>query len=115
MTDEQTQINLAALAAELLGKARGTTSGRAARGVYAGRFLRQVLLTLSAGSKLAEHDSPPEATLQVIDGRVTLDTDDESWVLVPGGLMAIPPKKHSVTALEDSAFLLTIRTDISTG
>lgn len=115
MTDEQTQSSLPALAAELLDKARGTTSGRAARGVYAGRYLKQALLTLTAGSKLAEHEAPPEATLQVIDGRVILDADDESWELGPGELIAIPQKKHSVTAVEDSAFLLTIRTDVGEG
>lgn len=112
MTETPEPVRLTELVAELLVKARGARSGRAARGVYGGRFLKQALLTLTAGASLAEHEAPPEATLQVIDGRVTLDAGEDSWELGSGELIAIPPTRHSVTAVEDSAFLLTIRTDV---
>lgn len=113
MTDSSQAQNLSHLAAELLDKARGADSGRAAQGVYRGRYLKQALLTLTSGSKLAEHDSPPEATLQVLRGRVVLSSAEESWDLSEGELVEIPPQRHSVTAREDAAFLLTIRTDVT--
>lgn len=112
MTDDLNTQNLTSLSAELLDKARGSRSGRAAKGVFVGTFLRQALLTLSAGSELADHDSPPEATLQVLKGEVRLATASDSWELSEGDLIPIPPQRHSVTALSDAAFLLTIRTDV---
>ncbi|MGO2862824.1 MAG: cupin domain-containing protein [Brevibacterium sp.] len=113
MTDNSQTQNLGELTSELLEKARGANSGRAAHGVYSGRYLKQALLTLTAGTKMAEHDSPPEATLQVLQGRVALSSAEESWELSAGDLMTIPPERHSVLAHEDAAFLLTIRTDVS--
>lgn len=113
MTDDTQKQNLGQLAEGLLRKARGANSGRAADAVYSGQYLNQALMTLTAGSKMAEHDSPPEATLQVLQGSVTLSSAEESWDLRTGDLMTIPPERHSVQADEDSAFLLTIRTDVS--
>lgn len=113
MTDNSHTQNLGELTEELLNKARGVNSGRAAHAVYSGPYLKQALLTLTAGTKMAEHDSPPEATLQVLQGSVALSSAEESWDLRTGDLMTIPPERHSVTAHEDAAFLLTIRTDVS--
>ncbi|MCF2574372.1 LuxR family transcriptional regulator [Brevibacterium sp. UCMA 11754] len=113
MADNPQTQNLGELAEGLLDKARVANSGRAAHSVYSGRFLKQALLTLTAGTTMAEHDSPPEATLQVLRGSVTLSSAKDSWDLNVGDLMAIPPERHSVQAHEDSAFLLTIRTDVS--
>lgn len=113
MADNTTAHNLGGLAAELLVKAKAARSGRSAQGVYGGKYLKQALLALTSGSQLAEHEAPPEATLQVVRGRLTLSTRDESWELGADDLMAIPPQRHSVTAIEDSAFLLTIRMDVN--
>lgn len=113
MTDKSQTQNLGELTDELLEKARGANSGRAAHGVYSGRYLKQALLTLTAGTKMAEHDSPPEATLQVLQGSLALSSAEESWDLRAGDLLTIPPERHSVQAHEDAAFLLTIRTDVS--
>ncbi|AOP53618.1 cupin domain-containing protein [Brevibacterium aurantiacum] len=113
MTDNPHIQNLGELAEELLQKARGASSGRAAHSVYSGRYLKQALLTLTAGTTMAEHDSPPEATLQVLQGSVALSSAEESWDLRAGDIMTIPPERHSVQAHEDSAFLLIIRTDVS--
>lgn len=113
MTDNTNIQNLGEVAEELLQKARGANSGRAAHSVYSGPYLKQALLTLTAGTTMAEHDSPPEATMQVLQGSVALSSAEESWDLRAGDIMTIPPERHSVKAHEDSAFLLTIRTDVS--
>lgn len=113
MTDGPIPVRLNELADELLDKAHAVHSGRAARGVYAGGYLRQAMLTLVAGAELAEHESPPEATLQVLRGIVMLSIDSDSCRLSAGELIVIPPQRHSVTAVEDSVFILTIRTDIT--
>ncbi|MFI0419026.1 cupin domain-containing protein [Spongiactinospora sp. 9N601] len=96
------------LAAELLATARETAAGRAARTVHAGHGLRQTLLALAAGRGLGEHDSPGEATLQVLAGRVRLSAGAESWEGGAGDIIAIPPLRHALDAIEDSAVLLTV-------
>ncbi len=103
-------FSLPALIEEQLATARTAGSGRAARALYGGRShaLRQVLLVLLGGHELADHESPGEATLQVIRGRVRLATIDDSWDGIAGDYVAIPPERHSLTAMEDSAVLLTV-------
>ena len=102
--------DLVALQEKLLATARTAHAHRAADTVYGSRdtVLRQTILALLAGAELAAHDSPPEATLQVLTGRVRLIGDGRSWDLDAGALVPIPPERHAVTAIEDSVFLLTV-------
>jgi quercetin dioxygenase-like cupin family protein len=88
--------------------ARGSDSGRSAATVFRGSVLSQTVLALTGGSELAEHESPGEATLYVLIGRVRLTAGDEQWEGAAGDLLVIPPRRHSVAALEDSAVLLTV-------
>lgn len=106
--------NLASLQEQLLAKARSANARRAAETVYGGRdaILRQSALALLAGAELPEHDSPPEATLQVLVGHLQLRGHDRQWELTAGDIIPIPPERHSVTALEDSVFLLTVRRSV---
>lgn len=103
-------VSLTEMQRYLLAKARSTNAQRAADTVYGSRdtVLRQTMLVLLAGAELAEHDSPPEATLHLLSGRVRLMTGSRSWELNGGDFIAIPPERHSVTAVEDSVFLLAV-------
>lgn len=102
--------SLTELAAELTATARQGHSGRAAHTVYGGRThqLRQTMIALADGHELAEHESPGEATLQVLAGRVRLSADATTWDGAAGDLVAIPPTKHALAALEDAVVLLTV-------
>lgn len=102
--------SLTALARELLAAAKTKSSGRSSRTVVGGheRVLRQTLVALTAGNSLDEHDNPGEATVQVMRGRVLLRSGDVEWEGSPGDHLVVPQARHSVHALEDSAFLLTV-------
>jgi quercetin dioxygenase-like cupin family protein len=67
-------LSLTALAREQLKIARQASSGRSAQAVYGGHehVLRQTLITPAAGHQLDVHDSPGEATVHVLHGRVRL-------------------------------------------
>ena len=108
--DEIDATSLREVQEKLLADARDAHAHRAAATVYGGREkqLRQTAMALLAGVELGEHDSPPEATLQVLTGRVRLNGQGRDWELVTGDLITIPPERHSVTALEDSVFLLSV-------
>lgn len=104
------KFSLVAIGRQQLDAARAARSGRAAQTVYGGHehVLRQTLVALRAGARLDEHDSPGEATVQVLSGRIVLVAASASWEGATGALLVVPPERHSVEALEDSTFLLTV-------
>lgn len=104
------KLSLDARAVELLERATASAGGRSADTVHGGQgaVLRQTLLALTAGNSLAEHESPGEATLQVLRGRVRLSSGDDSWDGRAGDLLPVPQARHGLEALEDSAVLLTV-------
>lgn len=104
------KLALDALAREHLEKAAAASAGRSAATVYGGQdhILRQTVLALTAGTSLAEHENPGEATLLVLHGRVRLTSGDDTWEGRTGDLIPIPPARHSLQAVEDAAVLLTV-------
>ena len=102
--------SLTRLVDEHLAVAREHGSGRSAVTVHGGRehHLRQTLIALAGGRSLGEHESPGEATLQVLHGRVRLHAGGGSWEGGSGEFLLIPPERHDLEALEDAAVLLTV-------
>lgn len=103
------KTSLDALGRELLDDARAQGAGRASRTVVGGheRVMRQTVVALTAGSELAEHDNPGEASLLVLAGRIVLKAGADSWDGRTGDLIEIPPSRHSVQATEDAVILLS--------
>ena len=101
---------LTELGDQLLAKAYEEHSGRAAATVHGGHehALRQTVIALTAGSELAEHESPGEATLQVLRGAVRLTAESGGGNGTAGDLLVIPPERHGLSADEDSVVLLTV-------
>ena len=106
------RTSLTALADEQLAAAREASSGRAAVTVYGGQEhrLRQTLIALTAGTRLGEHEAPPEATLQVLVGAVTLHAGSTTWTGANGDHVVIPQQRHDLEAISDAAVLLTVVT-----
>lgn len=104
------RTSLTRLVDEQLALARAATSGRSAHTVHGGhdRSLHQTLIALTAGQRLQEHDSPGEATLQVLRGRIRLNAGEISTEAVIGDLLVIPDARHSVEAIEEAGILLTV-------
>jgi quercetin dioxygenase-like cupin family protein len=103
-------IALETLSAQLLAQARDAAAKRAAHTLTggSGHLLRQTLIALPAGTDLDEHESPGEATIQVLSGRVSLHAADADTLLEAGQYMLIPDTRHSLSALDDAAVLLTV-------
>lgn len=102
--------SLTALARGQLKLARAASTGRSAKTVFGGHehVLHQTLIALAGGRGLDEHDSPGDATVHVLHGRVRLRAGDDSWEGSAGDLLIVPAVRHSLDALEDSAVLLTV-------
>lgn len=105
--------SLPTLVDELITAARAAHSGRAAHTVHgkSSNRLRQTVIAMTAGSALSDHESPGEASLQVLRGEVTLTAGSESWQGAVGDLVEIPDTRHGLSAQQDSAILLTVRLD----
>lgn len=104
------KFSLDARAREHLEQAGRSPAGRSSETVYGGHehVLRQTLIALRAGSSLAEHENPGEATLLVVRGRVRLRSGENTWEGMAGDLLIVPPDRHSLEAVEDAAALLTV-------
>lgn len=106
--DTPDMVVLSELAEALLSDLPNHPAGRAAKTILSGTVMRAVVVALKDGVEMNEHDSPPAATLYLIQGRVTLRAGERTWSVEPGQLIPIPPQRHSVEAQADSAFLLTV-------
>ncbi|MFZ3269602.1 MAG: cupin domain-containing protein [Mycobacterium sp.] len=103
-------VSLSSLAAEKLAEAQQTRSGRAAHTLHGGHTheLRQTVMALLAGHELSEHDSPGQASLQVLQGHVQITAGDDAWDGKAGDYVVIPPQRHSLQAIDDSVVILTV-------
>ena len=104
-------ISLTSLASEKLAEAKQSHSGRAAHTIHGGHTheLRQTVLALLAGHDLSEHDSPGEATLQVLQGHVRLTTGGDAWDGNTGRpTLRFRRSGMPLQAVDDSVILLTV-------
>jgi len=110
-TGDMEKFSLEARTRVLMKSAATAPAGRAAETVYGGHehVLRQTLIiALTAGSVMSEHENPGEANVQVLGGRVRLVADATEWEGRDGDLLIVPQARHTLHALEDSAVLLTV-------
>lgn len=101
-------VQLDDVADALLSDLSNHESGRTATTILTGTVMRSTLIALAEGTRLAEHDSPAAATLQVVRGRAMLHSGDREWPLGAGQVMPIPPTRHSLLAVTDTVVLLTV-------
>ena len=97
-------ISLTMLAEEQLEAARSSSAGRAAHTIHGGHdhMLRQTLIALTGGAELAEHNSPGQATLQVLRGRVRVGGGAGGPAGHPAGT-ARPARRRGCGGLADGA------------
>jgi quercetin dioxygenase-like cupin family protein len=110
------KFSVTATVLEHLDRARRGASGRSSQTVYGGheRVLRQTVIALTQGQSLHEHNSPGEATVYVLTGRVRLSAGDVSWDGKAGDLLVVPDERHALLAIEDAAVLLTVANRLRT-
>lgn len=99
---------------KILDEAISSGKGRSAAILVHDGPLRQTVIGLRTGQVLAEHNSPPAASMYLLRGRVRVTGQDQSEV-VAGEITALTHVRHGVEALEDSVFLLTTVTSQAGG
>uniref|UniRef100_UPI000852D936 cupin domain-containing protein n=1 Tax=Thermogemmatispora onikobensis TaxID=732234 RepID=UPI000852D936 len=70
---------------------------------------RQLLLALQEGQRQGEHRTSYHAFIQVISGHLIFTLEHERISMRAGTLLHLEPRvAHSVEALQDSVFLITM-------
>ncbi|NJQ00232.1 hypothetical protein [Streptomyces zingiberis] len=104
-------LSLRSVAEERLAAAYREDDGRAATTSFPGhgRRLRQTVIALRGGAEPTEHESPGEATVLVLTGRVRVGTGpDDVAEGTNGDLILLPDAPHELEVVEDSVLLLTV-------
>ena len=97
------------MADRLREEAEYAANGRTGVTLVKGPELRVVLMVVRAGSGLAEHHAPGPIIVHVLEGEIRFTSGDETVNLREGDLLALPSRQpHSVEAVRDTTFLLTI-------
>jgi quercetin dioxygenase-like cupin family protein len=86
-----------------------STADHAAHTISKQSGSRVVLIALKAGGRMNEHHADAPITVQGLQGTVNFTVGDQTIRLTPGVLVtAAAGMLHSVEAIEESAFLLTM-------
>ncbi|HEU0167134.1 MAG TPA: cupin domain-containing protein [Chloroflexota bacterium] len=94
---------------QLLEEAGWKQTGRTAKTLVKEADLRLVLVALRRGVAMDEHQAAGPITIQAVSGQFRVLLPEQHVNLVPGQFVALAPAlRHSVQALQDGAFLLTI-------
>ena len=103
-------IDLSALASEHLAAAKTASNGRSSTKIVGDHtaLLRSNLIALAAGAALQDHESPGEATLQVLQGSIEFHAEGESVTLEARQMLVIPAARHGLSALTDAVVMLTV-------
>ena len=102
------EFDIAGELQQLHGEA-GWQSGQNAKTLVKYDGLRIVLVALKARSRIPEHHTEGQISIQTVVGHIRVRAQGRSFELRPGGLLALDQGlPHDVEAVEESAFLLTI-------
>ncbi|MDB5276428.1 MAG: hypothetical protein JWR61_1383 [Ferruginibacter sp.] len=104
-------INIAAFTDQLKQEQPWKESDRNSITVFKTDGMRIVLIGLHAGAEMAKHRAGGHISVQVLEGQIKFTTDDKSLELSKGQMLALHPGiSHSVLAVQETIFLLTLAT-----
>jgi quercetin dioxygenase-like cupin family protein len=88
-------------------------SDRNAITVYKTNGMRIVLVALHAGAEMKTHTAAGIISVQIIHGKIKFNAESRSFELITGQMLALHKGiQHSVFAIEETIFLLTLTTTL---
>ena len=82
--------------------------------VFKTNGLRIVLIALHEGAEMAKHKAEGILSVQVLEGQLKFTTDIKSVELSKGQMLALHERiPHSVHAIKETVFLLTLTTTLA--
>lgn len=93
----------------LRGSASYSSADHAARTLAKHVAMRVVLIAMKAAGRMEEHHADSAISVQPLEGRFRFEVGGTTHELAPGQFLVVTERlPHSVVALEECAFLLTI-------
>ena len=106
-------IDLPAYVKQIREESTWQESDRNAITVFKTNGLRIVLIALHKGAEMARHTADGIISVQVLEGQMQFNTDWRSIELSKGQMLALHERiPHSVLALKETIFLLTLTTSL---
>jgi len=106
-------IDLPAFMEQIKQEAAWKERDRNAITVFKTNGMRLVLIALHAGAEMKTHTADGIISVQVIDGRMKFTANNRSAELSKGQMLALHKGiPHSVQAIEETIFLLTLTTTL---
>ena len=107
-------IDIPALTAQLKQEPTWKESDRNSITVFKTNGMRIVLIGLRAGAEMAKHTANGHISLQVLEGQIKFTTADKSVELSKGLMLVLHQSiPHSVLAIKETIFLLTLTTTLA--
>jgi len=107
-------INLPAFTEQLKQESTWKESDRNSITVFKTNGMRIVLIGLRAGAEMAKHTANGHISVQVLEGQIKFTTDERSVELSQGQMLALHQSiPHSVLAIQETIFLLTLTTTLA--
>jgi quercetin dioxygenase-like cupin family protein len=108
MADPHMEFDLEAEVHRLKAETTWST-GQNARTLVKYDDLRVVLIAVQRDARIPEHQTEGRVSLHVISGHIQVRASGRTFNLPTGGLLTLDPAiRHDVTAIDESAILLTI-------
>lgn len=106
-------IDLPAFMEQIKNESSWKDSDRNSITVFKTNGLRLVLIALHKGAELARHTANGIISVQVLEGQIRFNTDQQSVGLNKGQVLTLHKGiPHSVLAKEETVFLLTLTTTL---
>lgn len=103
------RMNIPEFIEQLKSEQTWKTSDKNAMTIYKNDVMRIVLIALHKGAELQKHTAEGNISVQVMEGEIKFNTDADSVILEKGGMVALHKGlPHSVEAVKESVFLLTL-------
>ena len=107
-------IDLPLFAEQIKQESSWKDSDRNAITVFKTNGLRIVLIALHEGAEMARHTAGGIISLQVLEGELQFNTDTQSVELNKGQMLTLHERiPHSVRAIKETTFLLTLTTALT--
>lgn len=102
-------MDLSALTTQIKEEETYNNNGRNSITLFKTDGMRIVLMALKEGSELKTHTAPGVISVQVLEGSINFSTNEQNSVRKAAQMLTLHAGiPHSVTAVEDTVFLLTL-------
>ncbi|MFZ1798327.1 MAG: hypothetical protein WAU24_00550 [Chitinophagaceae bacterium] len=114
MDAKMVTINLPFFIDQIKHESTWKESDRNAITVFKTNGLRIVLIALHEGAEMAKHTANGHISVQVLEGKIQFKTEHQTAELNNGQMLALHEQiPHSVFAIKESVYLLTLTTTLA--